>query len=69
MTIGERMFKYRAEHNISQAKLALLLNEPFATIVRCEGGKHKPHKANALRLEIKMNGLEKSESDAKYDKT
>lgn len=66
MTLGERMLQYRARHKISQKKLAELLGEKHInTIHRIECGKHKPHKANEIRLTERMYELEAEEREKK----
>lgn len=66
MTLGERMLQYRARHKISQKKLAELLGEKHInTIHRIECGKHKPHKANEIRMSAKMSELEAEEREKK----
>lgn len=66
MTLGERMLQYRARQKISQRQLAELLGEKHInTIHRIECGKHKPHKANEIRLTERMDKLEAEEREKK----
>lgn len=61
MTLGERMLRYRAIHKINQATLAERLGTYPNNISRIESGKYSPHKANELRLSIKLKELEEQE--------
>jgi transcriptional regulator with XRE-family HTH domain len=61
MTLGERMLSYRARHRISQTKLAELIGETQNVIHIIETGKHRPHKANEMRLSAKIQELEEKE--------
>lgn len=63
MTLGERMLTYRARHNISQRELADLLGTYDNNVSRIELGKHKPHRANELKFNLKMNELEGNENE------
>lgn len=62
MTLGERMLRYRARHNISQRELAEFLGTYHNNISRIESGKYKPHRANELKFNLKMNELEEQEN-------
>lgn len=65
MTLGERMLHYRAMHGLSQAQLAAYLGTYSNNISRIESGEYTPHKANELRLSIKLKELEENKNDAK----
>ena len=58
-----RMLSYRARNRLSQRKLAELMDEDLMVIYRVENSKHKPHKANEIRLTEKMDKLEAKERD------
>ena len=61
LTLSERMIKYRALHNLTQAELGDLIGETANIIYRYENAKFNHHKKNILRIELKMNDLEKGE--------
>lgn len=42
MTLAERMKKLRKQYNLSQKKLASLMNVSYATVNRVENNRHKP---------------------------
>lgn len=65
MELGERMLRYRAKHRLTQSQLASEMGETLQTIHRCESGKQKPHKANEIRLSMKLEALEAKDSEAK----
>ena len=56
-----RMLSYRARNRLSQRALAELMDENLMTNYRIEGGVHKPHKVNEMRLSQKMDELEAKE--------
>ena len=64
MTLSERMLRYRATHKLTQKQLADLLCEQAHVIFRCENNKNVMHKANELRVSLKMDELERKESEA-----
>lgn len=62
MTIGDRMLILRAKKRWTQAQLAEAMGENTATIFRFENAKTKPHKAVAVRIELKLKELEEKEN-------
>lgn len=58
MTIGERMLKYRAEHNITQKEMANLLEVKDHIVYRAEAGLGM-RKVREIFLTEKMDELEK----------
>ncbi len=58
MTIGEKILKYRAEHNLTQKEMAKLLDVKDHIIYRAEAGLGM-HKARAFMLNQKLDELER----------
>ena len=56
MTIGERILKYRAEHDLTQKEMAKLLDVKDHIVYRAEAGLGM-RKTRALYLEKKLNEL------------
>lgn len=63
MTLGERMLRYRAVHKLTQKQLADLICEQAHVVFRCENNKNVMHKANELRVGLKMDELERKERE------
>lgn len=60
MTIGERMLKYRADHNLTQKGLAILLKEKDHVVYRAEAGLGM-RKTRIISLTEKMDELERGD--------
>lgn len=58
MTIGERMLKYRAEHNLTQKEMAKLLDVKDHIVYRAEAGLGM-RKIREISLMQKMDEIEK----------
>ena len=54
MYYGEKLLIFRAEHNLSQAKLAEILGVNINMISRYERGENEPSAKNKLAQEMKM---------------
>ena len=61
MTLSERMIRYRALHDLTQKQLGSLMGESAGVIYRFENSKLKHHKKNVLRIESKMDELERGD--------
>lgn len=59
MTLSQRMIRYRAMHDLTQAQLGLLIGESVNVIYRFENSDLKHHKRNISRIEAKMEMLER----------
>ena len=57
MTIGERMLKYRAEHDLTQKEMAKLLEVKDHIVYRAEAGLGM-RKTREIYLNQKLNELE-----------
>lgn len=60
MELKDRMLRYRAKHGISQTELGNRIGESLNMVWKIEAGCNL-HKANKIRVEMKMDDLEKEE--------
>lgn len=63
MELSERLVRYRAKHNLTQKQLGDLMGESVGVIHRFENPGAGHHKRNTLRLEAKLNFLERNDCD------
>lgn len=61
MELGERILQYRAKHRLTQKQMAILLGEGVQAVYKLENRTHKPQKANAVRIALKLQELEEKE--------
>lgn len=58
MSYGEEILRFRARHNLSQAKVAKLFGVQVNMIFRYEKGKALPSKTHRIRFEEIMKKLD-----------
>lgn len=56
--LGKRILRYRAKHRLTQKQMAEVLGVGKHVVFNCENAVHKPHAANQIMLEEKMDELE-----------
>lgn len=61
LTLSQRMIRYRALHDLTQKQLGDLIGESAGVIYRFENAGLGHHKKNILRIETKMEKLERGD--------
>lgn len=61
ITLSQRMIRYRAMHNLTQAQLGKLMGESVGIVYRFENESLGHHKKNISRIEAKMEKLERGD--------